>query len=292
MSDPAVYINQQFQQQQQQMQLLQEQLMQLQGQLDQRNGEQQLAPIASAVRQPGPRKPEVFNGKKTDGACEAFVEAVDNYLAYYGNSLSNERQVRLVLSLIVGPADTWFRSYRNRELQGANPEDWPALKEILKEHFIPVNATETLRDQLHDLTQRGSVANYVERFCTITNQLSDVSTAEALDRFVRGLKPEVRAKVRLERPDTLHEAMEVADQVDRVMYKNGAAREPFIRSMRPRPSGPVPMELGALSTTTLTQEEKQECLRRGACFHCQRAGHRARQCPDHRRRAMGNGRRQ
>ena len=291
MTDPTVYINQQFQQQQQ-MQQLQEQLIQLQGQLEQRNGEQQPVPTTQTFRQPGPRKPDVFDGKRTGGACEAFVEAVDNYLAYYGNSLTAEHQVRLVLSLIVGPADTWFRSYRNRELQGTNPEDWLALRGILREHFIPVNATETLRDQLHDLTQRGSVASYVERFCSITNQLSDVSTAEALDRFVRGLKPDVRAKVRLERPNTLHGAMEVADQVDRALYKNGASRETFVRPMRPRATDPVPMELGALATSTLTLEEKQECLRRGACFNCQRAGHRARQCPDRRGRATGNGQRQ
>ena len=77
----------------------------------------------------------------------------------------------------------------------------------------------------------------------------DVSDAEALDRFVDGLKPRIKDKVVMEYPQTLADAVSAAERASSVW--KGSQNNPGTSDKRApggpgpsRDSGPVPMELG------------------------------------------------
>ena len=72
---------------------------------------------------------------------------------------------------------------------------WGRLRAEILAAFKPVDATRRARDALASCVQTGSVQGYIAAFRRCLVQCTDVAAAEALDRFVRGLKPHIRKDV-------------------------------------------------------------------------------------------------
>lgn len=91
------------------------------------------------------------------------------------------------------------------------------------------------------------MAGYTSAFRKALLACTDVGPAEALDKYIRGLKPDVRQWVQMSDPSTFAEAAKFADRV----FAGSKGKMPRValqpQQSRPAPtSGPVPMELGAL----------------------------------------------
>lgn len=90
------------------------------------------------------------------------------------------------------------------------------------------------------------MSGYTSAFRKALLACSDVGGEEALDKFVRGLKPEVRQWVLMHDPQSFAQAAKYAD---RVFSGKGKMRAPGpVQSHAParQELGPTPMELGAL----------------------------------------------
>ena len=88
----------------------------------------------------------------------------------------------------------WFRS---KEFNLADLT-WDDLKAELQTQFRPVDHLRRVRDQFAKCVQTGGVHGYITAFHKILVQVSDASAAEALDRFVRGLKPYIQRQVTIQ----------------------------------------------------------------------------------------------
>ena len=98
-------------------------------------------------------------------------------------------------------------------------------------------------------------------------------------RFVRGLKPQIRLHVELQRPTTVNDAIRLAQAADSALYFT----RPTYPVNRPTPSptymGPQPMQLGALThPPELSLAERERLYREGRCFRCRQPGHLAEEC--------------
>ena len=69
----------------------------------------------------------------------------------------------------------------------------------------------------------GSVLDYTAAFRARLLECTDVSDAEALDRYVAGLKQGTRDWVLIHDPSSLHEAARWAERYDNTYYSRGKA---------------------------------------------------------------------
>ena len=181
-----------------------------------------------------------------------------------------------------GAAKTWYHSVRSDTL--SEPErltTWESFKAALVEQFSPVDPIKVARDQLADLQQETSVREYTSRFRHLCTIITNISEAEKLDRYVRGLKPRTRREVELREPPvrTFAAASKIAERVDSNLGRIFPGTQ---QSIVPA-NGPVPMELGMMARHTsddddyssqtephgrLTTEEREHRKAHGLCFYC------------------------
>lgn len=235
-----------------------------------------------------PAKPDTFSSVRASGRPEAWLFVVDTYLQ--AAEIPDPHTIRLVATLLRGSAALWWQSHQRsvRESGVAAITTWAAFQTAFIEQFAPVSNVRQARDRLRSLVQTKSVAEYTTLFRSLILQIPNASADEQLDRYVAGLKPIVRREVDLREPANLQDAMRLADRADTHLYRN-----PAVSVSRPAPaapSGPVPMDIGAVQTgpyspplKKLTEQERDRLAKENRCFRCREIGHRARACPNARR---------
>ncbi|ODQ51497.1 hypothetical protein SAICODRAFT_8798 [Saitoella complicata NRRL Y-17804] len=133
------------------------------------------------------RLPESYNGKRDLMVIENWCFSVDQYL-----SLAEDIRA----------------------------EKHSAIKRGLMKYFAPVNAARALRDEWHGSRQTTSVGEYVTRLNNLRIQIPEIRDIEFLDKFIHGLKPKVRLELELRNPQTLDEAIMIADRYDSITFSN------------------------------------------------------------------------
>jgi hypothetical protein len=87
-------------------------------------------------------------------------------------------------------------------------------------------------------------------------QIPDITDAEALDRFVRGLKPRTKQEAIMREPCNLEKAIHLADRFDSLISGLGTPSRPsgfYTQRTQPEPTqvgqglGPVPMEVDTMN---------------------------------------------
>ena len=73
---------------------------------------------------------------------------------------------------------------------------WSELKALLQQQFCPIDVAQRARDRWAACVQgRNMVCSYVYSFRRCLLSVTDASPAEVLDRFLRGLVPDMRRQV-------------------------------------------------------------------------------------------------
>ena len=205
----------------------------------------------------------------------------------------DEYRIAFAGTALTGNAMTWYRAMR---MEGS-VKTWKDFQDSLKAHFYPIDPVKHARDQLHPLTQTGSVRDYTATFRHLVAIIGSISEDEKLDRYVRGLKTRTRCQVELKEPDSFDEACRLAEMIDvsndRVYGGANSSRSAYPPS-KPRRQGPEPMDLGAMPEnrdkpkfTKLTPEEKERRRKDGLCLYCGSDKHQLNDCKL--RRPQGKG---
>jgi hypothetical protein len=246
------------------------------------------------------KKVDKYNGAKVANKVDNFLQAVDSVFDY-GDKIAyfeEEDKVVWVESLLSGKAETWLRTMRIEAMNGgiAMPKTWTDLKTRIRNEFYPPNADENARTRLRALKQKTSARVYAESFRDILLEISGMSVADARERFVEGLKNEVRVQVKLQAEYSRHtltmaELYAVAERVDNAIF--GGKRSEFSHG-NPHSGGKQqgqrqpaheykddPMDVDTVRPRPkLTPQLREECRKKGLCFRCRQPGHTVPECPE------------
>lgn len=153
--------------------------------------------------------PSTYNGERSAAVINLWTEEVERYLEF--NNVPHDRRLLYAITLLRGRAQKWWNQL---EMKKEAPKTWETFKMMLEYAFKPSYSEQAARDKLANSKQVASVIDYVDTFQDILLDLPRISDDEALDRFVRGLKDDVRIHVLTREPRTLEEATRSAISYD------------------------------------------------------------------------------
>jgi hypothetical protein len=212
--------------------------------------------------------------------------------------IENELQrIRYTALSLRETAAKWYSS-----MQMSDPPqitDWESFTTKLRQQFVHLDQKWVARNTLHALKQVGNVRDYSVKFRNLLILIPDMSAADALDKYIRGLK-DFSWKVWRRKFVNLEEAMVYAEELDlEVQQKSiltgrgdpvkkradglyGAVATRHV-AWQPRAApraiahgGPTPMELGVLR---MNETERNRHMAQDLCFTCHKPGHRSNACP-------------
>lgn len=281
-------------------QSLQQQLEELRGQflnlhaehsavLQTLQSQQQQPPLLQqkqSIGSPKPIRPPTFKGDVTKGGkVEDWLYQLNSYLGLT-NVTDDKFKIQFAASLLEEHAARW---YRLQTQNGFSFPNWEDFQKALLEFFKPVNALKVARDRLAALVQKDSVRNYVQRFTELCLEIPDLGETEQLDRFVRGLRVEVRREVDLHDPKTFNEAAKIAERWDCIAgprpnfgFKKNYHPPIFFKNSGSSLSknAPQPMEIDAIPTQPRRVKRGIKQNNSVPCYLCKQIGHRISDCPE------------
>ena len=162
-----------------------------------------------------------------------------------------------ISSFLDANAAVWWRHYYTQMKKGlvARPTTWAQMRALMERQFQVFNYETELRDRYYALRQNTSVSAYITKFRALVTEIGDMPQKEAMYHFLKGLKPEIQARTRTQKPVTLEEAMDIADEADRAnahAHRHGGSYKNYSRS-NGGGSGPQPMQLGVISPADMQQ---------------------------------------
>ncbi|KAI0519065.1 hypothetical protein KFK09_006505 [Dendrobium nobile] len=148
-------------------------------------------------------KMPIFEGDDAYG----WIYKVERYFAV--NGLTEEEKLSAAGLCLEGKALSWYQ-WRD---QRRPIRSWGEFKDSLLERFQTDRGGD-FYEQFFALVQEGSVAEYRERFEHLASRVERLSETVLEGNFMKGLKAEVRAAVKVLMPRDLGEAMKLAQLVE------------------------------------------------------------------------------
>jgi hypothetical protein len=168
-----------------------------------------------------PAKPSTYDGKRKNDV-DIWLNEMIRYFKACGieNHITDLSCVPFAVSQLRSDASVWWDSLKQlfREVEESQIEYWPQFEQAIQEQFQTPNKNQDARDQLAKLKQIKSVKAYTAEFIRIAIKIENLDVIEKLDRFIRGLKPNVCFEVRRSKPQTFGEAVNVAEAYDNLMW--------------------------------------------------------------------------
>lgn len=206
-------------------------------------------PAQQSVKKPAIPSPKQFTGEMTGSySIDEWIDEVEKHIRHHNTYFTSDAAVvDWASAYLTGKANGWWKSTQEeRRATGQQIVLWADMKREMLERFHPIEAATLARMALDKMQQKGSVQSYTEYFYKQMNYIKDMSLADQLHHYSRGLKPLIRGEVLKAKPTSIHEAVGVANTA-----------ESFANMSQPQPryagryqgasatnSGGVPMELG------------------------------------------------
>jgi hypothetical protein len=243
------------------------------------------------MAQARPHDPPVFAGQQDMQVLMSWIFSMKHYLKV--TATQDSLWVELASTYLGGAANTWYETWSPpvlARLIDVTPEasqhavfiPWEMFVDAISRAFEPPDHYHQLRDDLYELKQMGSIAQYIQEFRAIRLQLA-ITEDEALDKFKRGLRPSTRRELIMRNPATVEEAILIANRHDKAWSRSKGVDQLVHQStMVPSTSGPQPMEIDSVRAgqpfkkRTITELERMRVA--NLCYNCGKPGHIARNC--------------
>ncbi|KAF8925505.1 hypothetical protein BGZ58_000744 [Dissophora ornata] len=217
-------------------------------------------------------KPDLFHGRESED-IDRWLKQLDDYfqVANITNASTKTCAARLLLRDV---AADWAQLNLPELLDESLL--WETFQAKLSGRFENINAAEIAREKIYD------------KFEKLHTQARDLTDAEALTCFMRGLKPQIRLHF-AGNPilaTTLSSVQHIAESYDRVQFRFRNILPTNFHKPAYDPMAPGPMDLDAMQThvsnsrSLSSAKQKQKDFQLRTCFYCHKPGHQAKSCPE------------
>lgn len=188
-------------------------------------------------------------------------------------------------------ARTWFKMYASRRTRLGVKLTWKRLVRDLRGSYGVFEQPDLQFEEYYDMQQsKDDVKTYIAKKCEAALMSEDLTPRLLKFGFIRGLNPDIRNYVKLQKPTTLEEAQRIAIDYSNSMKqkrhkpehggkseRNQSERNQSINSnSRPRKRNREDeVKLNDLQKKALSELRK---LRKDRCFNCGMQGHRREDC--------------
>ncbi|CAA0811081.1 Unknown protein, partial [Striga hermonthica] len=200
------------------------------------------------------------------------------------NEIEGSNRVKYAAYYLDGEANVWWqwltRIYRKRQ----QFITWDVFERELLTRF-GTSDYRNYNEALARIRQTGNLREYIKEFERLACRVRDWPEEALVGTFIGGLKFDLAAEVRLERPDTMHAAMKVARRRDDHLTatRKGRTDARYLETQRAQPnesnmvpSGRPPDSTRSTNSTQppgsevkhLTPEEIKRRREKGLCFKC------------------------
>ncbi|CAA0808261.1 Unknown protein, partial [Striga hermonthica] len=220
-------------------------------------------------------KPRITLSTFTGSDPDAWLHRAVQYFEL--NETDGPDRVRYAAYYLDGEANVWWqwltRIYRKRQ----QIITWDVFERELLTRF-GTSDYHNYNEALTRIRQTGSLREYIREFERLAFRVRNWPEDALVGAFIGGLKFDLAAEVWLERPDTMHDAMEVARRREDhlVAMRRGRADVRFADTRR---TGPNPTTASARPNVNhrpagsivrrLSPEEVKRRREKGLCFKCE-----------------------
>ncbi|GJT11372.1 reverse transcriptase domain-containing protein [Tanacetum coccineum] len=208
--------------------------------------EAQAATMANADnpnRNTGPREPPVakrgnykefincqpfyFNG--TEGAVNLIRWFERTESVFSRSKCAEEDRVTFATGTLTNDALSWWNAYAQPNgIEQANRITWTELKELLTNKYCPRTEVKKMEDEFYNLVVKGNdLKTYIRRFQELAVLCPNmVPNAEKLvEVFINGLPRSIEGNVTASKPQTLEEAINIAQRLMDQIIKRDSVLE-------------------------------------------------------------------
>ena len=238
--------------------------------------------------------PKPFTGKRED--LKKFIQDVLLYFVI-NRRVYNTDEDKIVFTMSFmeeGDAASWKEQFVDEKLKAGslNLGTWDEFEELLKKAFTPYDAPGDALDEMKALRYKGvSIEDHVAKFkrAATKSGLSENSAA-IIDYFRESLSIPLQKKIMtLENPPTTFEkwcdwAMKMDNNFKKMQRAIDRARGKTVDNGKKKEEPPRHWNFprrdpNAMDIDAMTIEQRNEMMRKGLCFICEKPGHLGRNCP-------------
>ena len=208
-----------------------------------------------------------------DDPTEWFTR-VDQVFEY--QDTSEAQKVSLASFHLEREANQWWQWLRRAYKEKGKEVTWAVFAEELWARFGPTEC-EDFDEALSRVKQGGSLRDYQKEFERLGNRVQGWTQKALVGTFMGGLKPEIADGIRMFKPKSLKEAINLARMRDEQLIRQLKVTRLANRSTL---NLPAPTKFNSVSPMKrLTWDEMQKRRAQGLCFNCDEKftpGHRCR----------------
>lgn len=225
-----------------------------------------------------PKQPETYEGKRDFLTVNTWIYKLEQYIALQAVvnptlDFNDGNKILFATTFLSGSAAIWW--YSTVRANQA-PITWDGFKNALVAEFVPTDHIRRARDKLRRLKQTKSVSHYLSEFRNILLTMADVTAGEKFDKFVAGLKREIRIEVMKSTVANFEEAAQIALRVDGALWSSQMISKGGYHSNHDQTNDVVPMEIGNVEGSSRGSKkdylQKKKDRARNACFICHKVG--------------------
>lgn len=215
---------------------------------------------SSHVSRPKIPAPRTFGGETGAAVDEWIDDMVKQFSFYNAHFHSDAVKIDHAMMFVVTKVTNWYKaSAEDRRAAGHTIVTWDQFAAAMRERYQPVASSMAARSSLDRITQSGSVQSYTQYFYTCMTYISDMSQADQVHQYTRGLKSVIRSDVHKQKCKSLSEAVNAAVAAEAYL-PNGAGQasssHTYRPSMRPSPNmvggagSSAPMDINSVTAGT------------------------------------------
>ncbi|GKC21673.1 reverse transcriptase domain-containing protein [Tanacetum coccineum] len=172
-------------------------------------------------------QPFYFNG--TEGAVDLIRWFERTESVFSRSNCAEENKVTFATGTLTDDALSWWNSYAQPiGIDQANQITWTELKRLLTNKYCPRTEVKKMEDEFYNLVVKGNdLKTYIRRFQELALLCPNMvpNTEKLMEVFISGLPRSIEGNVTASKPQTLEEAINIAQRLMDQIIKRDSVQE-------------------------------------------------------------------